>query len=347
MNENLNHHITNSIKSYYTNRLIAPIVFLALLILLAIFYPVGSMIFPTEYDSSKSISELYDEDHPYITIDLTKLYFTGYTEQWLDRTTGYYYYTMVDDNCIILLLDPETCDQGNPTIESLSLHAEILKDSIAMDRLLDSLSEDLNWTKSGIRSTISRYMLSEVDATNYKTKLFCLLYIVFFLYAIISIIRYTIYRTWPATAPSIRKLSCYGNPKKMLLEAEEELQTLPQLATDDMFITEHYFIETSNFGVAVVPIKEMIWIYKYSTLHKFFWHHFSISYTLYITCNKHFYIHCPKNTKTDIDGIIDYLSEANHDTLVGFSEENRRKVESLQGDTILLRKILAFLSKRV
>jgi hypothetical protein len=114
-----------------------------------------------------------------------------------------------------------------------------------------------------------------------------------------------------------------------------------------MFITEHYFIETSNYGVAIVPIDKIIWIYKYSTLHKFLWHHFSISYTLYITAGKRQYIKCPKNTKTDIDGIIDYLSEANHDILVGFSEENRQKVEELQGDMEILRKILAFLSKRV
>lgn len=42
--------------------------------------------------------------------------------------------------------------------------------------------------------------------------------------------------------------------------------------------------------------------------------------------NKHVYIHCPKNIKSDIDGIIDYLSEANHNILVGFSEENRQKI---------------------
>ena len=97
-----------------------------------------------------------------------------------------------------------------------------------------------------------------------------------------------------------------------------------------MFITEHYFIETSKYGIAIVPIREIIWVYKHSTLHKFFWYHFSISYTLHITANKHLYIHCPKNIKSDIDGIMDYLAEANHDILVGFSEENRLAVQEKQ-----------------
>ena len=94
-----------------------------------------------------------------------------------------------------------------------------------------------------------------------------------------------------------------------------------------MFITEHYFIETSKYGIAIVPIREIIWVYKHSTLHKFFLYHFSISYSLHITANKHLYIHCPKNIKSDIDGIMDYLAEANHDILVGFSEENRLSVQ--------------------
>ena len=130
-------------------------------------------------------------------------------------------------------------------------------------------------------------------------------------------------------------------------EAEEELATLPQLATEDMFITEHYFIETSIYGNAIIPIDQIIWIYKYSTLHKFFWYHFSISYTLHISANKHLYIQCPKNIKSDIDGIIDYLSEANHDILVGFNEKNRLKVQEIQGTPMHFEKFIAFLNKRV
>ena len=82
------------------------------------------------------------------------------------------------------------------------------------------------------------------------------------------------------------------------------------------------------------------------SLHKILWYHFSISYTLHITANKHLYIQCPKNMKSDIDGIIDYLSEANHDILVGFSEENRIKVRSMQHYHLRIEKLAAFLRKK-
>lgn len=51
---------------------------------------------------------------------------------------------------------------------------------------------------------------------------------------------------------------------------------------------------TSPYGNAIVPIQEILWIYKHSTLHKMLWYHFSISYTMHITANKHMYVNCPK-----------------------------------------------------
>ena len=114
-----------------------------------------------------------------------------------------------------------------------------------------------------------------------------------------------------------------------------------------MFITEHYFIMTSPYGNAIVPIQEILWIYKHSTLHKMLWYHFSISYTMHITANKHMYVNCPKNTKSDIDGIIDYLAEANHNILVGFNEENRLKVQAVQGKPFHIEKFYALLRHRV
>ena len=44
---------------------------------------------------------------------------------------------------------------------------------------------------------------------------------------------------------------------------------------------------------------------------------------------------------------MDYLAEANHNILVGFSEENRLKVAEIQEDFARLKRLAAFLRKRV
>jgi hypothetical protein len=323
MKENFEHYISRSIRSFYQHRIVSPIIYLVILAVIAFFYPVNDMMHPVVADENEDIASLYDKNGRYIEITLSNLYFTGYTKRWLDTTVGYYYYTIMEDDCIIVLLNPDDSQQGLPVIDQITICGKILYNSHAMNKLLLYLSEDLAWSQDGIASTISPYMISQPDITDFATVVFLSVYVISGLYAFISIVCYGIYIAFPVLSSPVRRLRCYGKPREILAQAEEELATLPQLATEDMFITEHYFIETSRFGVAIVPISEMIWIYKYSTLHKFLWHHFSISYTLHITAAKRQYIHCPKNIKSDIDGIIDYLSEANHDILVGFSEANR------------------------
>lgn len=249
--------------------------------------------------------------------------------------------------CTIVLLSPSTCEEGLPFIESVHIRGRVLAGNQAFQALLENLSKDLNWTKQGISQTVSSYFVSEPAFLLGPSVVFLALYFSTGIYALLCLARGILYLRFPVLAPPCRQLGRYGKPRELLTQAETELATLPQLATEDMFITEHYFIVLANYGAAIIPIQEIAWIYKHSTLHKFLWYHFSISYTLHVTANKHLYFQCPKNMKSDIDGIIDYLSEANHDILVGFNEENRRKVHGQRPCPAQLGRVAEFLQKRL
>lgn len=342
MIENYQNYITRSIKSVYKHRLIAPTIYIALLVVLWLVFPVSHMIFPLNTSSYKEIITNYHEGDTYIETRLSDLYFTGYTNTQYGQTTGYYYYTLVDDNCIFVLLSPRTCEEGLPYIETTHIRARILQQGKAYQQLTDALAADLSWTSSGIQSKVSSYILSEPAFYTVFSTITMLLFVASGLYALVVVLLSLLYVLFPVLSPPCRRLGRFGKPAQLLAQAEEELATLPQLATEDMFITEHYFIEVADSGIAVVPIQEIIWIYKHSTLHKIFWYHFNISYTLHITTNKHLHIQCPKNIKSDIDGIIDYLAEANHDILVGFSEKNRLKVQQIQETKINFEKLIGF-----
>ena len=78
--DSLEHLITRSIKTYYKNRLYAPIIFLIVILALAIFFPVGHMIAPRTYDEEDiSLYQLYNQKELYGKFNLKNLYFTGYT----------------------------------------------------------------------------------------------------------------------------------------------------------------------------------------------------------------------------------------------------------------------------
>ena len=190
MTQNFDHYISRHMRSYYQHKLIAPVIYLALLLVVAIFYPVGDMVLPPRMEKDCSLPKQYAANQRYIHMDLEHLYFTGYTKRWLDTTMGYYYYTTVGDDCVVVLLSPESCQQGLPEIENISIQAKILYRSNAVNKLYDNLAKDLSWSAAGISSTISPYMLSEPDAVDYRTRLFLAIYFATGFYALCSTVVY-------------------------------------------------------------------------------------------------------------------------------------------------------------
>ena len=327
MQENHGHYIANAIRRLYRKRIIAPILYLIFVGILWAAPQVNSAIFPSRLSAVSEIEKLFQQAKNYLSAELTGLKFTGYTKTRFHRTVGYFYYTIDPDSQkgYIILLSPSTCGEGLAKLESVSIYAKILPADNSFNTLTSSLADDLFWTKPGIHSQVSPCYLSEPDF-KYGFHVFLMLILsASSAYALISSLLYVLFVIYPSLAPPCRTLKYFGNKKELLALAEKELATLPQLATEDMFITEHFFIELSRYGVALVPIREIIWIYKHSTLHKLFGYHLHISYTLHIWANCRILIHCPLNIKSDIDGIMDYLAEANHNILVGFTEENRKK----------------------
>lgn len=372
MSETYEHHISRHIQKVYCRRLGFPALYLAFLAALWLALPLYEILFPLPLESSDDLNAYKSQHSSYVEADFSDLYFTGYTNTSFGRTAGYYYYTIADnpqtsigtgkDNpdkgstaagenkatpCILVLLSPSTCEEGLPYIESVHIRGRVLAGNPAFQTVLENLAKDLNWTKQGISEKVSSYFVSEPAFLLLPSMAFLAFYFSTGMYALICIALDILYLRFPVLAPPCRQLSRYGKPWELLAQAETELATLPQLATEDMFITEHYFIVLANYGAAIIPIQEMVWIYKHSTLHKILWYHFSISYTLHVTAKKHLYFQCPKNMKSDIDGIIDYLAEANHDILVGFNEENRLKVHGKWPYPPQFERMVSFLQKRM
>lgn len=344
---NYDHYISRNIKEHYKKRLIPPVVYLVFLLIVWNIFSLTNVFFPTEVKEDTTLENLAKEDTMYLSTTLSNLHFTGYTRTFLGNTTGYYYYTMQNNECFFVLLTPDSCVEGLPVISEITISAKLIRGGNTFSLLLNNISKDLNWTANGIKSKVSPYYLSEPDFHALGNLFLLSLFSLTGIYALIAAGLAAIFIKNPVLSPACQDLGLFGDAKELLEQAEEELATLPQLATEDIFITEHFFIFTSVYGNAIIPINEIIWIYKHSTLNKFLWHHFSISYTLHITANKRLYLQCPKNIKSDIDGIMDYLAEANHDILVGFNEANRLKVQELQGAPIDWKKIANFLKKRI
>jgi hypothetical protein len=317
------------------------------LVIVWFYTPMQSLARPMHISDQANIEALVDSGSQYVITTLTDLNFTGYTQSRLGFVSGYYYYTMRDNSCYLVILSPRTCQEGLPSIDEVTIHASIRRMPESYSAMAERLSQDLGWTTAGFYDTVSDCLISEPGFGWIGSTILLAFYYVTGVYALLSLFLFTCYALFPVLSPASRQLGLYGKRSVLLAQAEEELATLPQLATEDMYITEHFFIAFANKAVTVIPIDQIVWIYKYSTLHKILWYHFSISYTLHITARKHLYIQFPKNMKSDIDGIIDYLSEANHEILVGFNEKNRKAVQAMPGVTRFTDGLIAFLKQKI
>lgn len=346
-NVQLDHLITKKIRTMHFKHLPPPLIFLFVAFLLWYLIPIRGLFFPHKVDTKTSIEQLYNQGESSVHLTIPTLYFTGYTTSVGGNISGYYYYTLWNNQFIVVQLTPKTCELGLPSIENCKITGYLQKDNDSYKQLISNLSDDLKWTDEGMKAQFGLYYISEPSYVSWPAVTFRIFFLASILFSCSYFLLNLIYGCFPLFSPSCRKLGRFGKARELLGQAEEELSTLPQLATEDMFITETFFIVLAPNGIAIIPIKDILWVYKYSTLHNFLWFHFEISYTLHITANNHFYIQCPKNIKSDIDGIMDYLTEANHEILLGFNEINRKKVQEIQNRSLLTERIIEFLKRRI
>lgn len=190
-------------------------------------FSLSAVFSPDILPDDTSLETAFRGGKQYISTTLFDLKFTGYTQSIFGHTNGYYYYTMRDEECIIVLLSPNTSEEGLPSIEEVTIKGKISKGNENFDTLLSNLSTDLNWTENGIRNKVSSYYISEPGFNHVGNWILFATIFITGIYALLCIVLSVIYMFFPVLSPACQDLALFGNPKKMLEQAEEELATLP------------------------------------------------------------------------------------------------------------------------
>ena len=256
--QQIDHLITKKIRSTYGRRVFSPIIYCIFLVIVWFSTPMRSLMHPLVISEQAQISALADAGNQYISTTFKDLNFTGYSQNRLGFVTGYYYYIMRNDGCYLVVLSPRTCEEGLPHIKEVSIRASIRRQPESYALLANQLAADLDWTTAGFYDTVSDCIISEPGFGNVSSILLLACFFVSGGYALLSIVFFTLYALFPVFSPASRQLGRYGKRSELLAQAEEELATLPQLATEDMYITEHFFIAFANKAVTVIPINEIV-----------------------------------------------------------------------------------------
>jgi hypothetical protein len=79
MPDNYEHYISKNIQAFYRRRLFSPMIYLVLLAVLWIVFPLGAMLRPAQLSDNTKIADAYKDHHRYVRMTFTDLKFSGYT----------------------------------------------------------------------------------------------------------------------------------------------------------------------------------------------------------------------------------------------------------------------------
>ncbi len=304
--------ILDQIKKTYKNRLILPALYLVSLAALWLFSPITQLASPIPASSKVSYHELKNGHFTYITTTLEQLHFTGYTRKFLGYVDGYYYYTFQGGDCLLVLLGPKSCREGLAYLEKLPVRVRIEEGFGDYDALANQLAADLNWTVDGVKSQVPNYLLSEPGFRKLTSLLLLGFYFLSGAFALADACL-CISCIWsPSLSAAYRKLGAYGDAKQLLSEAEDEWSETPQPICDKIWVTRQYLIAFSAYRVAIVPISEILSVYKHAVLHKLIWRkQLRLSYTLYLTAKKRLYLQLPVANEEGADKVAAVIMEQN------------------------------------
>lgn len=315
--------LKQSIQRVNLFRMIFPMMFLVLLVVIAIRFPIFNCLFPTNVDSSKSPTELYNDNSIYIKSTTGKLYYTGYDYLKGSSVKGHYFYSLENGKCTIYLFSTKYFTNGVPcTIDNATIQAALIHNRSNLEQLLTLMANNMNWTYDGLASCTDTVIVSQMNYAIIPSILIGIFIFFAFSFSLahVLILLFNIYN--PQYAYTFVVFGHHNARKKTILDASRELESKVYFESENMHITTNYFIYISNFNIAIIPLSHMAWAYKYSRLHKYYLFG-EMNYSIKIITKKKIKYIFGGKSKEAADNLLDHLREHNENMLIGYTYENR------------------------
>ena len=318
----LNRHIR---KIALKNILIVFFPFLIMILALFIL-PFKDVLKPTEINYTTDITRAFENGEDYISITFPVIHYTGYTLTSSTDLKGYYYYYIANERVIFLLISDYNC-HGQKTLTNYTCTGKLTEWDDDLRNVMNEFSQDLNFSITGLSSISYNCMINECKY-HFYFYLYMLIYIVIISFLILTFILHTLIITaMPELHPSyskFKKLTKKYSIRELLLELEDPIITEGQLC-----ITDNYIVSFDKNNLIMLSIKDILWAYEHSKIHRFLWIKLKQSYNIHFTCRKNVKAVLNGYSKEQLDFIISYLTDKYPDILIGYSIENKKKTSEL------------------
>ncbi len=322
--------ILEYIKFISRRNLIFPVVVIAVMAVLLAVIPFGRVLNPPVASSVDEILEYADSGYTYLSIEISGYSYSGYDyySESGEVKAGYYYILDEEnaENLCMFLLIP--WDEGEISDEQTVYKAKVklLRNDKYFESFLTGFSTDIGWSSSALRAAGGDVLISSYD---YNPALYIILLILIIavmaiclVYGVINLLTYL----FPTLHEAARRLKKFGLDEDDFREIDDEMAHNRILSAGNLYITDHYFVAYSNSGIAIVPLYNIVWAYKYSSWNRL--RRFSkLNYSLVIVTSPRDRITIKGNKKRDADAILRFFRRDFTHITVGYSEEIRNEME--------------------
>lgn len=286
--------------------------------------PFYDFVWPVQITDPSGIVELYQNNITCVELTADTLYYSGYDYMENGRLAGSYYYSLEDGLCVYFLLSNAQCTDRPDTLSNITVRARLQSGGKLLSELIQKMSADLGWTPQGLSSISSHILVSAVDYLLFKNMVFLAIVLITFIISLVVFLYVLSYIIFPILHPACFRLRRYGSAKEQIEQAGRELCEEPILKAGIFTVTEHYLIASSKIRLFVLPLDQIIWVYKHSSFHHFRLKKLRITYTLRVVAKKKLLLVASVQPKQDIDAVICCISKCCPDVLIDYSRENER-----------------------
>ena len=321
--------ILDHIKDICKRRCIFPVVVIVIMIALLFIVPFGSLLAPKKVDGIFNVKKSDD----FIEVSTGKMKYTGYDVKNGLGNEFSYYYALKDGKCAFALIpknlvkpDGKDLPEGSvkEEITDLTFKAKVINPNSAYNKMISMFADDLNWTEDGIESISTGLVVSSANYHPYRYLFALLLIAVFILLAILRIVQSRKCYKDPYIFPVCSYLS-KEESRDLINEAQEELDSENYLQINATYITENYFIDLDTSGTRIIPLKDVIWVFRFGK-RGFDIRKHALTYTLnFITIDENL-VKIPRKSSDEAMAIIKSIKATEYDIITGHSDEKRMRV---------------------
>lgn len=147
-------------KTFYLFWGVNSLILFILCLLAMLLHPLSAALSPISVDSPVLDEKQRNAD--YVIVRPETLYYTGFDYVKNTHVKGRYYYCLTEDSCTFFLLLPEG-EEAPQTVERATITARVNEAEETLSDLTTSFARKISWSKDGLGSMTSPYVLEEVS----------------------------------------------------------------------------------------------------------------------------------------------------------------------------------------